>query len=238
MTVSGTAAAAQEPGTRRDRLRRELIDEIKTVASGQIEEFGPAGVTLRGVARDVGISPAAIYSYFDNLDALLLAVVTDNYNALADAVGAAADAMPHDDLGGRLLAAIHAYRSWALAHQGAFRLLFFRPASEFSCAVDNDALNASLRVFVPMLAVLLEGWSQGLIPPAASGPEVDTSGLVTSFGLDISSDQLREACSVWALFHGIVALELGGHFASGWLDPDELFDAAVRERIRGMGLSV
>jgi hypothetical protein len=89
-----------------------------------------------------------------------------------------------------------------------------------------------------MLAVLLEGWERGLIPPAHPGPFVDPTGFAENFGLEITSDQLREAVSCWATFHGLVALQLGGHFTGGWLDPDEAFDATIREDIRSVGLDV
>jgi AcrR family transcriptional regulator len=217
-------------------MRQNLIEEIKDVARGQIDENGPNGVSLRAVAREVGVSPATLYTYFDSLDALVLAVVTDHFDDLADAVTTAVEAVPPNDLGGRLYAGISAYRRWALERPGAFSLLFFRTGEDIYCEPGGPVLTASLRVFVPMLAVLVEGWASGAIAPAPPGPPVDTTSLVDTFGLDITPDQLREACGLWALFHGLVALELGGHVTGEWLDPDQLFDSAVRGRLRELGL--
>jgi AcrR family transcriptional regulator len=235
MTVSEEAATpTTRSGTRRERLRGALIDDIKACANRQLEAGGPDGVTLRGIAREVGVSPAALYSYFDSLDALLTAVVTDHYEDLANAVAGAAGTDASGELGTRLLTAIAAYRAWALEHPAAFRLLFAGPRNANFYPDDGPAVTAAMRVFVPMLAILLEGWERGLIPLPPAGPRVDPHVFVDKFGLEITSDQLRDACIIWGTFHGLVTLELGGHL--NLVDPAELFDAAMRTQLRAMSL--
>jgi AcrR family transcriptional regulator len=229
-------------GTRRERLRAELTAQIKAVAIAQLEAAGPAGVSLRGIAREVGVSPAALYGYFDSIDDLFTALIVDAYNDIADAVESAVAARPPDALGERLWEGIQAYRAWALANPSLFRLLYFTPGYEphFSPGDEppdeGEALTAALRVFVPMLATMLEGYERGLMKPPPSGPHVDTSKFREHFGLDLTPDQLARSTKWWTEFHGFVALEINGHIDPHWVDAEALFAANVRSSIREMGL--
>src|SRR5512141_2377200 len=74
--------------TARDRARAELTDEIKAVARRHLAEHGSAALSLRAVAREVGMVSSAVYRYFPSRDELLTALIVDAY----DAVGAAAEA--------------------------------------------------------------------------------------------------------------------------------------------------
>jgi len=234
-TDASAAAGAAAPASRRTRLREALTADIKRCAARQLAEGGPAAVSLRGIAREVGVSPAALYGYFDSLDDLFTALVTDGYDALADAVGAAANAQPDDPPGERMLAAIRAFREWARADPPTFRLLYFNAVPGYQPAPDSPTMAASLRVFVPMLAILVDGWSSGALPPPPPGPAVDTSEFQRYFGLAITSDQLRLATECWAEFHGMVALEICGCITADWVDPDALFEANIQSMSRRFG---
>ena len=227
---------ASKGTTRRERLRADLIAEIKAVAIAQLEAAGPAGVSLRGIAREVGVSPAALYGYFDSLDDLFTALIVDAYNDVADAVESAVAAQPPDALGERLWAGIRAYRAWALANPSLFRLLYFSPVPGYEPPDEGEALTAALRVFVPMLATMLEGYERGLMKPPPSGPHIDTSKFREYFGLDLTADQLARSTKCWTEFHGFVALEINGHIYPHWADAAALFAANVRSSIREMGL--
>src|SRR5262245_24605497 len=108
-STDATAAAPGPPaGSRRARLREALTADIKRCAAQQLAAGGPGAVSLRGIAREVGVSPAALYGYFDSLDDLFTALVTDGYDSLADAVAAAVDEHRDAPPGERMLAAIRA----------------------------------------------------------------------------------------------------------------------------------
>ena len=77
--------------TRRERVRAQTVDEIKTVARQHLVAHGPSGVQLRAVARDLGMTAPALYRYFDSHEALLAALVGDLYGELADVIEAAAE---------------------------------------------------------------------------------------------------------------------------------------------------
>jgi AcrR family transcriptional regulator len=228
-----TATGAR--GTRRARLRQELIADIKRSACRHLAEGGPAAVTLRGIARELGVSPATIYGYFDSLDALFTALITDGYDDLADAVAAGVDADPSAPPDVRMLGGLRAFRDWARANPAWFRLLYFSPVPGYEAPAEGPTLTASLRVFVPLLQLLVDGWRTGVLPPPEPGLPLDVTKFRDSFGLEITSDQLRVATEFWAEFHGLVALEINGHIHDSWVDPGALFDANVRSMAGRMG---
>ena len=116
-------------GSVRDRRRAETVAEIKAAALDQLATAGTGGLSLRGVARAVGMTVQSLYHYFDSRDALLSALVTDSHHALADAAEAAAAATRGQPPRARRLATTGAFRELgtgehvgvpaALRHPGA-----------------------------------------------------------------------------------------------------------------------
>ncbi len=92
------------PLTRRERVRAATIDEIKEIARRHIAEKGAAALSLRAIAREMGMTSPALYRYFASRDDLVTALIVDAYNSLADALEAARDACEEADHAGRLAA--------------------------------------------------------------------------------------------------------------------------------------
>ena len=109
--------------TARTLARRELTQAITAEARSQLAEHGADGLSLRAVARALGMASSALYRYFPSRDALLTALIIDAYDDLADAAGAAESAVPRDDLRGRWLAVCRGVRDWALAHPAEYGLI-------------------------------------------------------------------------------------------------------------------
>ncbi len=222
--------------SRRDRLRQELTDAIKDTALRQLAADGPQAVTLRGIARELEISPAAIYGYFTSLDDLYGNLIADGFHALAqqveDAVGAYRDG-GHAD---QMLAGLLAYRLWALEHPELFRLLYFSPIPGYVAPEDGVTLEAALRVSAAFLIVLVDAWQSGGAAQATPGPHVDTAKFADRFGLRITPDQMRTAVGCWGQFHGLVCLEVGGHIGGEWTDAGALYEASMRSMGARMGL--
>ncbi|GAA2284180.1 TetR/AcrR family transcriptional regulator [Glycomyces scopariae] len=126
--------------TRRERMRAETIAEIKASARRQLQEGGPSGISLRAIAREVGVTPAALYRYFDSLDALLNATCVDLYDELIAATVAAMDAYPKDAHLERMKSWIWAFRAWAVGHRREFELMISFPEGKAAMLIDGEAL--------------------------------------------------------------------------------------------------
>src|SRR5918999_3309057 len=97
---------------RRERVRQATAEEIKSVARAQMAAEGTAGVTLRAIAREMGMTAPALYRYFGSREELVTALVIDAYDALADAMAAGVAAVPASRHAARLRAAFRAFRGW------------------------------------------------------------------------------------------------------------------------------
>ncbi|WP_230423554.1 TetR/AcrR family transcriptional regulator [Streptomyces radicis] len=113
--------------SRRERLRAETTREIKAIALRQLADAGPGAISLRGIAREMGMTARAIYSYFPTRDDLITELISGIAASLAEALESASNAVPENDPGGRLLAWGGALREWALQHPESFRLFYGHP---------------------------------------------------------------------------------------------------------------
>jgi AcrR family transcriptional regulator len=169
-------------------------------------------VSMRAIARAVGMGPASLYTYFDGLDDIFTMLLLSSYRRLAEATAAAvqhfADAAPTD----RALAGILAHRRWALSHRNEFNLLFTDQLPGYAAPPGGPTVDAQIEVFRPLLEALSE------IPTDAS---------------DLSHEEIGVV--VWTTFHGAVSLEVNHHL--DWLtDPAALHEKAVRGAIASVGL--
>jgi AcrR family transcriptional regulator len=200
-------------GSVRERRRAETVQEIKAAALEQLAQGGPGGLSLRGVARAVGMTVQSLYHYFDSRDALLTALVVDGHRALAAAVKDAAEASRGRSHAERQFAAVNAYRRWALANRPAFLLLYGTPVPGYEPPPREDVITASLSLAAPFLDVVFDGWTPEqlaaipLQPGAERLAEVDTAKLSLPVGALALFYELR------AQMHGLVMLELVGHLA-------------------------
>jgi AcrR family transcriptional regulator len=119
-------AAHSASRSARERARAELTSEIKQEARRQLAAHGAQGLSLRGVARELGMVSSALYRYFPSRDDLLTSLIIDAYDSLGQA---AEDAEAGSASGARARwrAACGAVRSWALAHPHEYALIYGSP---------------------------------------------------------------------------------------------------------------
>src|SRR5258708_36422073 len=123
----------------RARVRAEMTAEIKAIARQHLQTDG-ANLSLRAVARDMGMVSSAVYRYFASRDELLTALILDAYNSLADAVEAAdASVTDRTRLRDRWLASARAVRSWALTTPAEDALLYGSPVAGYAAAQETAA---------------------------------------------------------------------------------------------------
>lgn len=216
--------------TRRERLRAATVAEIKQAALEQVAAEGATALSIRGVARAIGMSPAGLYRYYDSLDALLTELIADAYNDLADAVVAAT--ISPGSVRQRLLAGMLAYREWCLEHPNRFLLVFGTPIPGYAAPEEGPTVEANRRIGTAFFAVVAEGWSTGALalPVPARPPTPEERTFLDSVAPGFPPSWLAAFVSAWAHFHGMVTLEVLGQL--DWVYPDgEAFYRAEVERL-------
>jgi AcrR family transcriptional regulator len=231
--------------TARERVRAELISEITRVARRQLGEAGAAGLSLRAVARELGMVSSAIYRYFPSRDDLLTALIIDGYNAVGEAVERA-DAASRArgraaDFPGRWLAVCRAIREWALAHPHEYALLYGSPVPGYEAP--DDTVPAALRDTVVFARILTEAHAAGAVEtPAGDPPPVPPSAAESlvrvreTVGLDVPDDVIARALTAWAGLYGTVSFELFGQFNNVIDERADYFDHTMTLLGRMMGL--
>lgn len=114
-----TPTRTRNPRGSGTRLRDEIIDASIALID---ETDDPAALTLRGIARQAGITAPSIYRHFADLAAITAAVLAASFDELGDAVQAALDGQ--DDPAPALIAAGRAYVRFAWEHPARYRLMF------------------------------------------------------------------------------------------------------------------
>ena len=224
--------------SRRERVRQATVEEIKAVARAQMAAEGTAGVTLRAIAREMGMTAPALYRYFGSRDDLVTALVTDAYDALADAMEAAAGPGDHAE---RVLAAFGAFRTWGLEHPTEFALTFGSPIPGY--VAPEATRPAGLRYTDLLGRLLAEALADGALDPARI--EVQPSPALARQvgelqrrrgGPVLPAPVMAFGLGAWARVHGLVALEVFGHLAPAIGDGAALFDQELEQIIRQSGL--
>jgi AcrR family transcriptional regulator len=223
--------------TARERVRAELTAEIVAVARRQLAEVGAVGLSLRAVAREVGMVSSAVYRYFPSRDDLLTRLIIDAY----DEVGAAAERA--DDPAAppleRWLAVCRAVRAWARAHPHEYALIYGSPVPGYRAP--RDTVPAAVRVAVVLGRVLGDAARSGAL--RGTGGAEDT-GLVSHEAAAVLGgehpaldEEVRvRALLAWSSVYGTISFELFGHFEGSLLDPERYFDRAMTELARLIGL--
>jgi AcrR family transcriptional regulator len=217
--------------TARDRARRELTEEIKIVARRHLAEHGSAALSLRAVAREVGMVSSAVYRYFPSRDDLLTALIVDAY----DAVGECAEAAEHSarDRGvvGRWLNVCQAVRAWALANAHEYALIYGSPVPGY--AAPETTIGPASRVPLVLLRVLADGAASGDIEPGPA-PAVsrtlrsDLAQLRRTAAPAVPDAVLSRGLAVWAQLLGTINLEMFGHLHNMVHDYDAFFTLQMR----------
>ncbi|MFI6328799.1 TetR/AcrR family transcriptional regulator [Micromonospora chersina] len=209
----------------RARVRAGMIDEIKDLARRHLATDG-ANLSLRAVARDMGMVSSAIYRYFPSRDDLLTALILDAYEALGDAVEAADAGTDRADLRGRWHAVCRAARSWALAHPAEYALLYGSPVPGY--AAPDDTVAPAQRPPVTLVGILRDGVAAGLLTPSGEDlPEPlrsDVAELGALIDVNLPPALLARGMAGWTQLFGLISFELFGRINRTLPHRDEYFD--------------
>jgi AcrR family transcriptional regulator len=220
----------------RERVRAELTAEITDAARRQLADVGAAALSLRAVARELGMVSSAVYRYFPSRDDLLTRLIIDGYDALGEAAERADDpsAPPLE----RWLAVCRAVRTWARAHPHEYALLYGSPVPGYRAP--EDTVPAASRVGVVLGRILGEAAHAGALPRASGERDADlvSDDAVAVLGGEHPSldDAVRlRALLAWSSLYGTISFELFGHFVGSVADGERYFDRAMTELARMIG---
>lgn len=228
--------------SRRDRLRGSTVDEILGVARRQLVASGPTGISLRAIAREMGMTAPALYRYFDSLEDLVAALVAACYDDLTAAIVAERDTYADQPVGVRMIACSRAFRRWALAHTPEFSLLFGTPIPELSTDPEGPSEEAGRRFGAVFGALFVELWATApfAIPDDADIEPRLAAGLAecqVKMGIgDLPLGAVLAYMSSWVKLYGAVTMEVFGHLKFATDDGEPLFELTLREICSTLGI--
>ncbi|MBM3162690.1 MAG: TetR/AcrR family transcriptional regulator [Chlorobi bacterium] len=224
----------------KERQFANLPELIKDAAWRQITQSGASSLSLRGIARDLGITAPAIYNYFPDRDALVTSLIADAYASFGDCQLAARDAFAGQGKElDRLRATGLAYRRWALDHPHRYLLIFGNPVPGYEPPMEEllPVMMRSLGALVGTIAELhaLGRLETGRLPL----PLIDTDHRFFSLLENADEGMLAVyaiSIAVWCRVHGLVSLEITGQLPLFGEDGAALYrfelDAICRQFIR------
>ncbi|AGS67927.1 TetR/AcrR family transcriptional regulator [Streptomyces collinus] len=214
----------------RARARTEVTAAIKDAARRQLAAEGAAKLSLRAVARELGMVSSAVYRYFPSRDDLLTALIIDAYDSLGEAAEAAhAKAGQGADPVRRWTAVCEAVRCWGLGHPHEYALIYGSPVPGY--AAPQATVPAAARVGLLLIGIVRDahqGPGLAALPlPAELRPEGER--MAADLAPDLPPEAAVALVAAWAELFGLVGFELFGQFHRVVEDRETFFrHAAVR----------
>ena len=207
-----------ETGTKtpRERYRAQVRAEIKERAWEQIATAGASALSLNAIAKQMGMSGPALYRYFAGRDELITELITDAYRSLADTFRAAAESAAD------VTALAHALRAWALDDPQRYFLVYGTPVPGYHAPDDVTAIASEI------MTTLLDACAT--LPAAGPATQFDEHLEGHRQWADdhpAPPAALHRALTFWTRLHGVLSLELAGHFTGMGFDPALLFAAEL-----------
>ena len=222
----------------RARVRAEMTEEIKAIARRHLAADG-ANLSLRAVARDLGVVSSAVYRYFRSRDELLTELILEAYNALGEECERAEAAVDRADLTGRWLAMCHAARRWAVGKPHEYALIYGSPVPGY--AAPEDTVGPATRPTVVLGTILADGYTAGALKvgrserlPVELGREVARLSQYVAPG--VPAALLARGMIAWTQLFGAISFEIFGRLTNVIDDLDAWYDHQMRAMAKLVGL--
>ncbi len=209
----------------RARVRAELTAEIKAAARRQLATEGASSLSLRAIARELGMASSAIYRYFASRDELLTALIIDAYEDVASHIEAAESQCERADHRGRFVAIATTLRSWAVANPNEYALIYGTPVPGY--AAPTDTIDPATRVPITLLTVLVESHVSETSEPDESDLGQALADVLVFTNHSVPADAMALAIEAWAEIFGLINLEMFGHFKNAVTNPSVMFNHAA-----------
>jgi len=225
----------------RERARAEITTEITAEARRQLAVDGPTGLSLRAVARELGMVSSGIYRYVANRDELLTMLIIEAYDALGATVERTVAASTGQPPGDRFVAAAGAVRQWALANPHEYALVYGSPVPGYAAPVDT--IGPASRATLALVGVVVDAHRAGSIDPSPTMPgpvpdalRADLDRARAALDVELPDDLLVRVLAAWTQLFGLVSFELFGQTANVVEAHDALLDATATAMARLIGL--
>lgn len=224
-------SSSQTHESRRDRRRQETITDIKTAARVQLAEDGPTGISLRAIARELGMTPSAVHYYFAGREALLDALIVDGWDTLAMVLRARYEQTQPLPAHERWIAVTRAHRTWALEHPSEYLLLYGHTGLRVAPSGDHGIHQAMSKVVAVLFTMMRDSLAAGEIDAERLQAVMPTHFRQQLAGWRETTEEMAGlpdgalvACLIgYAQLHGAITLELVGRIPPQ-LQPTALFD--------------
>lgn len=203
---TGSGRAYRAPAGGGEQLRHDLLDAAEALL---LEKGSVADVSLRQVARTVGVSATSVYLHFSDKDELMLAVCQRRFTEFATVLRAAR--AQHDSPVDQLLACGRAYVQFGLDHPEQYKVLFGTLPFDVALERLSPEEMVGLQALSEIAGIVGEGVTQGVFRPV---------------------EPLDTAITLWALVHGLVGVITHGHDKP--IDPEALVEHSLRLLLTGL----
>ena len=216
--------------------------DIVRIGRAHLATDGAAALSLRAIARDIGLVSSAVYRYVASRDELLTLLVVDGYDELGNAVDEALARVDEDDHAGRLAAIGRAVRAWALAEPATYALLFGSPVPGYH-APSERTTGPGTRVIVRLVQVWESAWVAGetSIEDRSVTPRRlsrDLARIRRDNGVTAPDELIVRGMLMWAALFGCISFEVFGQYGADTItEPQDLFEQQLRVLIETVGLS-
>ncbi len=233
--------------SRRDRVRAATTEEIKQTARRILDSEGPEAVSLRAIAREMGMTAPALYRYFGSHEELIKHVCADIFTELASdirrAINAADDATG-GDMTAKVMAACWEFRRWSLDHTREYGLIFATPLPGLHVQRDEITAEGGGQFGNTFFLLMLELWRKRPFD-VPSDDEIDPGLRAQLEGYQDGLGDLAAGLPLglllvflrcWVRLYGIVSLEVFGHLSFALDDGKPMFELMLSEMAPQVGL--
>jgi AcrR family transcriptional regulator len=225
----------------RQRARAEITSEIVRAGRDQLATDGAAALSLRAVARELGMVSSAVYRYVANRDELLTLLIIEAYDALGAAVEEAAAPASDRSPAARFVAAGRAVRTWAVANPHQYALLYGSPVPGYEAP--QDTIGPASRATLALVGIVADAQRAGLLTTPGAIPTALPAALHQDFiairdaaGSDLPDDVIVAMIAAWTQLFGMVSFELFGQTRNVIHEHAALFDATLATAVAMIGL--
>ncbi|MGW1257171.1 TetR/AcrR family transcriptional regulator [Streptomyces sp. NPDC002513] len=224
------------PQGARARARIEVTAAIKDEARRQLAAEGAARLSLRAVARELGMVSSALYRYFPSRDDLLTALIIDAYDALGESAEAAAARAGDVAPARRWVAVCEAVRGWALAHPHEYALIYGTPVPGYTAP--ETTIPAAARVGLLLIGIVRDAYRERGVArtPVPAELEPEARRMAADLAPDLPPEVVTALVASWAQLYGLVGFELFGQFNKVVEDREAFFRHAAAQLAHGVGL--